>query len=111
MDDFGNAGLCQQLRVEIPCRSRRQDDRQVGRELAQGGGEIESEARAGLVAQERGVEARVYGTGLRGFLRPRKADRLITKGRQNFLITQQASDGRLQEPESFLRRHDRHYPM
>ena len=50
MDDFGNAGSRQQLRVEIPRRSRRQDDRQVGRELTQCGGEIESEAGAGLVA-------------------------------------------------------------
>src|SRR6476659_213910 len=91
MYDFGNAGSCQQLRVEIPCRSRRQDDRQVGRKLTQLGGEIESEARAGLVTKERGVEAGALGTGLRGFLRPEKSDRLITKSRQNFLMTQQAS--------------------
>ena len=91
MDDFGNAGSCQQWRVQIPRRSRRQDDRQVGRELTQRRGEIEREARAGLVAYERGVEARAHGTGLRGFLRPGEADRLITKSRQNFLMTQQAS--------------------
>ena len=91
MDHLGNTGNCQQSRIEIPCRSRRQDDRQVGRELAQGSGEIESEARAGLVAQQRGVEARVYGTGLRGLLQSGESDWLITKSCQNFLMTQQAS--------------------
>ena len=44
MDDFGNAGSCQQLRVEIPCRSRRQNDRQVGDELTQRGRKIERQA-------------------------------------------------------------------
>jgi hypothetical protein len=76
MDDFGNAGSRQQLCVEIPCRSRRQNDRQVGRELTQHGRKIEGKALAGLVAQQRGVEARAHGTGFRGFLRPRETDRL-----------------------------------
>lgn len=91
MDDFGNAGSCQQLRVEIPCRSRSQNDRQVGDELTQRGRKIERQARAGLVAQERSVEARAHGTGFRGFLRPRETDRLITKSGKNFLMPQQAS--------------------
>jgi len=32
MDDFGNARSSQQLRIEIPCRGRRKDDRQARRE-------------------------------------------------------------------------------
>src|SRR6476660_8858390 len=90
MDHFGNARRCKLWRFQIPRRSRRQDNRQVGRKLTQLRGEIEGEARAGLVAHERRVEAFARRTGLRGLLRPGEADSLVTECRQNFLVPQQA---------------------
>jgi hypothetical protein len=89
MDHFGNAGSCQQRRFQVLRRSRRQNDRQVWRELTQFRGKIEG-ARARLVTHERRVEACARRTGLHGLLRPGEADFLVTECRQNFLMLQQA---------------------
>src|SRR5882672_5575341 len=67
----------------------------------QRGCEIEGGSSSGLVAHERCIEARSQGMGLPGLMQLCKADWLITEGRQNFLMPQQAPAVRFKHQHRF----------